>query len=191
MGRYLTNILDVLQSEFNLIALYPNSSKFENLPSNAIKFGFSNYFLWEQISLPIFIFKNKFDIFIYPYNTCSIFFPSKAKKIIIVHDLIFFQKYKTPTFKQKIGKIYRRLITPIAIKTADKIITVSEFSRMIIKKKFTDKNIAVTVIPNTFKINQINCNIDYKSRKNYFLTISGESGHKNIERLIESFSIFN
>ncbi len=108
------------------------------------------YMIWEQIMLPIYCKKYNLDVLHCTSNTAPIF--STVPLVVTIHDIIFFEKnplsQKGYTSYQKFGNFYRRLVVGVLLKTAKKIITVSEYERGNFLKRFRklDSNRLIVVL---------------------------------------------
>jgi len=93
------------------------------------------YFTWEQITLPFQVRKDCLDILHSTCNTSALF--SKIPLILTLHDIIYLEKldFKGTSY-QNFGNIYRRLVVPRLVNKSKVIITVSEYEKEIILKKF-------------------------------------------------------
>ena len=93
---------------------------------------------WEQVMLPLAIKRDNVDILHSLGNTAPLFVSNKIKKILTLHDVMFLQNsdlFPTPkTWYQRMGRLYRILISPRSAKNSDAIITVSNFSKLDIAK---------------------------------------------------------
>jgi glycosyltransferase involved in cell wall biosynthesis len=189
MGRYINTFIAVLSTEFNIKCI--GLLKKDKSKKGFYSFGFRNYILWEQFSLKRIIKKDKPDIMIYPYNTAPLFMPKSSYNVLILHDLIFQVPFSrigfSKSLKQNIGKIYRRIVVPRAIKNCDIILTVSEFTKNEIQKIYNPKQ-EIIVIPNS---------IDYSDQKNIssltperllILHVGGDAPHKNSISVIDAYS---
>jgi len=103
-----------------------------------IQFG-GAYPLWEQIKLPKMARKYKLDILHCTSNTAPIFCP--VPLVVTIHDIIYMEvknvmgKGYTPY--QLFGNLYRKLVVSRLVKSAEKIITVSNFEKGTITNYFT------------------------------------------------------
>ena len=190
MGKYINKFIKVLHVEFDLIpiALLVKGKK---ISEKYFSFGFSQYFLWEQISL-YFFQKSNNGLFIYPYNTAPIFLNSKNKNVLIIHDLIFMNQYKSISVRQIFGNLYRKLILPRIIYKFEKIITVSNYSKNKIANHFKIDTNKIFVIPNTIDLDNhlLQNNIKFNERSNIIFHIGGEPLYKNTETVVRAFAIF-
>lgn len=190
MGKYINNFIKVLNQNLGLktLGLLKGGT---TIASNRDyhSFGLSLYVLWEQFSM--YLFTKKFEgIVIYPYNTSTIFLRKSPNNVLIIHDLIYFNKFETKSLKQKFGAIYRRFVVPKIINKFEHIITVSEYSKKELLKRFNLQENKIDVIPNSIIFNEedIILNPKYYERQNYILHIGGEPLYKNSKSLLYAFN---
>lgn len=189
MGKYINNFVGVLEKEIGVDTLGLLKKHTKDVSSGKYySFGLSNYIFWEQISLLKFSRKFHGSI-IFPYNTAPLFLGKSTRHILIVHDLIFFNSFKTRSLKQKVGVLYRRFVLPRIINKFKCIITVSEYSKGILLSHFDLNSDKIKVIPNSieFSTEQIELNPTYGQRHNYILHIGGEPSYKNSKALLHAF----
>lgn len=97
-----------------------------------------SYPLWEQVSLPVAVKKAGCDLLHCTSNTAPVF--SSIPLLVTVHDIIYLENlsfvWKSGTWYQKFGNIYRRLVVRRLIRKCRKIITVSEFEKKRIAEFF-------------------------------------------------------
>ena len=197
-GRFLTQELTGVQrvaSEISLhlqkhykerlIFLYPNeeiknsyAKKFQ-----CVKMGFLKGHLWEQIELPLFMYKNHGDVLLNFCNTAPILF---NKNIIVIHDMAVKQSHDW--FDWKFVKLYNFLFF-FNTKFAKKIITVSNFSKSEILKyypKTIESKIEVIYLASFIEPRE-----EKADKRNYFLTIGSISKRKNLSTIIKAFKKLN
>lgn len=83
-----------------------------------------NRFIWNSWILPAFLRKNRLDIYLTQYVT-PFFIPSRTKIITIIHDISF---NFFPQFIKKSDLLFLKILIPISLRRADKIIGVSKFT---------------------------------------------------------------
>jgi glycosyltransferase involved in cell wall biosynthesis len=87
--------------------------------------------VWEQYELPRAAKHEKVDILHCTSNTAPLFL--NIPLVVSLHDIMYLESFKflgsNDTLRHKLGNLYRRFIVPRIVKTADRIITVSEFER--------------------------------------------------------------
>lgn len=190
MGKYINNFIGVLNTNMGLrtLGLLRGGEKI-TLNNNYYSFGFRIYVLWEQFSM--YLFTNKFKgVVFYPYNTATILIKKSKNNVLIIHDLIYFNKFETKSLKQKLGAMYRRFVVPRIINKFEHIITVSEYSKSELLNRFNIDARNINVIPNSINFNEqdVALNPKYSDRENYILHIGGEPEYKNSKSLLYAFS---
>ena len=93
------------------------------------------YPIWEQIVLPKLVTKYKIDVLHCTSNTAPL--NINIPLVITLHDIIYLENNPLKlkgTLYQKWGNFYRSYLVPMVLKTASKIITVSNFE----KNRITD-----------------------------------------------------
>lgn len=142
--------------------------------------------------------KESLDLFFYPsvYTYFPIF--SRIKKIVAIHDVIA-EKYPELVFTNRINRTFWNLKVWFAIKQADLIMTVSEFSRQGIMEHFgmTEDNIRVVseAADRNFRpIRESDLLTDKLARFNLDITtkiilyVGGIAPHKNLSTLVTAYS---
>lgn len=156
MGMVVYNILLRLKPPDNIQTILYIPDKLEKeymhqLEKNGIKImviGKRNYIIWEQIILPLQVWKDKIDLLWCPYNTAPLFL--FCNSVITIHDTIYMTlKLKDiPSIYKKMGVLYRRCVVPIVAKKAKRIVTVSNFSKEDIIRYIPGINRKIDVIYN-------------------------------------------
>lgn len=160
-----------------------------------IKTPFKRRELYEQIILPVHLFKDRINLFIQPYNFGIPFFYS-GKSALIIFDIIpliqknyfFYAKHK------KWAKWNYRENTRLALKKADVVVTDSESAKEDILKYFPEiKKEKIIVIYYAYapkKTEKINFQ-EFAAKKNltkdYILITTGLEERKNTHLLIDAF----
>jgi glycosyltransferase involved in cell wall biosynthesis len=110
--------------------------------------GFS-YFDWEQLTLPLQAEKDKLDVLHCTSNTAPIL--CSVPRVVTIHDIIYLEKKSWPSnanMYQKLGNYYRSFVVPLVAKTADQILTVSNFEKKNILNHFQMDDSKVEVVSN-------------------------------------------
>lgn len=161
----------------------------------------ASYPVWEQILLPKKARELKLDILHCTSNTAPINCP--VPLVVTIHDLIYFES--NPLFSkgystyQKFGNLYRRFVVSKILKTAQRIITVSEYER----KRFLEMNLIspdriqvvyngvsehFEPISNQDYLNEISAK--YKLPKLFFLFLGNTDPKKNTRNTVVAFARF-
>jgi glycosyltransferase involved in cell wall biosynthesis len=139
---------------------------------------------WEHVLIPQEIKKWNVELahFLYPSN------PKKKlgiPTIVTVHDVI---PWVLPSYRKRLrSKIYH-LYTKLALKKADHIITVSNFSKDEIMRvlKIEEKNIHVTYLAPPLQSKK-DTPPDMPLRRDFLLYVGGYDERKNIPQLMEAY----
>lgn len=192
---YWTNLIDNLIKfdETNKYVIYLNEEvKFKEKGSNYIRINYKsgNTFWRNMIYLPQQALFNKFDLIHTQY-----FMPigTKKKSIVTIHDISY--EHYPECFSKKFLLINKALVKQAA-KSANYIITISEFSKQDLVKTYNiDPNrVFVTylgasdifrVIDNGEVLNRVKQKYEINDR--YILVVGNLQPRKNLGRLIEAF----
>ncbi|AZP43596.1 glycosyltransferase family 1 protein [Rahnella sp. CJA17(1/100)] len=198
-GRFLTqNItgvqrfaeeisLELIKIRSDVIFLVPdlNAVKKKEL-LNVIKIeevcGLSGH-LWEQITLPLYLYKNKRPLLINLCNTAPVSYPNQ---IVTHHDITYLKFPKSFPFS---FRLLYRLIAPLILKNSKHIITVSDFSKKEIVTNYRCPLDKISVIPNAYSdiFKPYITKTDLQKKENYLLAVSSTNFHKNFHGLIDAF----
>lgn len=190
IGRYTISILEQLPVS-DIVAFLPADQTIQHYKT--ISKGKSFFAWWEQRVLPQMAGNEKVDYLLCPSITSPIQRIAHTKKIVVIYDLIFMQPFsKLPpshSLYNNLGRLYRRIMAPKGYKTADLLISISEYSRDELCERFGILKEKVHVIPcsipNDWWIEEP---ILAEEREKYLLTVSGDSPSKNLPMLLEAFS---
>lgn len=184
--RYAYNIckaLARLQQSFTLVCpKAPIHQDYDVSDLNIVHFGIGNSHFWEQCVLPFFFFGKKDYLVVSFTGLGSILIPHK---MMTIHDLAFL---KNPSWYSRAYYWYYKLMTPLAVKTSQHILTVSEFSKSEILRfyPFLKEN-KISVIYNAID------NLLFKrlsdippAKEPFVLCVSSIDPRKNFARLIEA-----
>ena len=204
MGNYTINFIKELANidKENQYILYGDVEDDNSLlpqQENFIykKLDAKGLFEYEQFVLPKQCKKDGILILHSPANTSPIFLDKNIKRFITQHDIIFLKK-EIPlpnNKKQLLGRIYYTLCAILNIPRADKIFTVSEFSKRDIIKTFHIDSDKFVLTPNGHEHFDISNATDFNILKgkynipdSYYFTLGGEAPSKNTEMLLKVFS---
>lgn len=151
---------------------------------NAKVIGVHKGHVWEQWDLLRFLKKNGSPLLLCLCNTAPLYY---RNKIITIHDVAF--KAYPQTFNKAFLYTYKFLF-PRIIKSALKVITVSQFSKEEIFKYYkTEKQKIIVVhsaVADIFHAEEV---ADLKKDK-YFLAVSSLNYRKNFIAILKAFDIF-
>jgi glycosyltransferase involved in cell wall biosynthesis len=138
--------------------------------------------LWTHLVLP---FKSG-DILFCPANIAPIFVPKSKKLIVTIHDVAFLTY---PESFSGFFKLYYRFLMPIIIKRADKIITVSNYSKNEIQRYYSKAKDKIEVI--YLGVNKDFKKLDYIKKKNQIVFVGSMNKRKNIVGVLKSFELLD
>ena len=108
------------------------------------------YPVWEQVSLPLQVMRDRLDVLHCPANTAPLFLAKRTKLIVTIHDVMYLLPAsvlpQSPSFYQRLGRFYYRLLAPPAARRARCIMTVSQRSKRDIVDKLRVPQEKVRVI---------------------------------------------
>ncbi len=160
----------------------------ENFKWRVLRFPHS--FGWTQCRLPIDSIKFKPGIFFFTAHSVPFYRPYKS--VVVIHDLIHLKDNTRPLW----DRIRLKWLTREAIKNADHIIAISNFTKNQIQDFYNikDNKISVVYHGNDERFKQINDigKIDetkyrYKIKGDYILYAGTLRPYKNVNRLIKAF----
>lgn len=153
-----------------------------------------NKFAWNFWVLPHYLRKNPVDIYHTQYIT-PWFVPQKIKISTIVHDISF---NFFPQFIKWTDLFFLKVLIPLSIRRADKVIGVSEFTCSEIRKYYKIKSEKLAYVPNAladdFLLEEITADKKATVRAKYglpsefILYLGTLQPRKNIPALIEAFA---
>ncbi|TXC77126.1 glycosyltransferase family 4 protein [Luteibaculum oceani] len=154
------------------------------------------YPIWEQIALPYYCKKFKVDVLHCTSNTAPIFL--KSKLVLTLHDIIFMESnpLKDGSLYQRFGNLYRRWIVPNLVKKAKSIITVSNYEKENIKRRWPKHEDKIETVYNavndhfwSFPSNEeINKAKElYQLPDRYFVFLGNTDPKKNVSNLFKAF----
>lgn len=148
---------------------------------------------WEQVCLPQLARRSGASHLLCPANTGPVRRIPGVHTIQVIHDLIYMLPASELPWSasryQNLGRIYRRLVVPLAARHANTILTVSHFTRQQLLNQLGLHEQQVHVVPNTIDadwfVEQARADQD---RVPDVLCVAGEAPSKNVPRLIEAFA---
>ena len=213
LGRYTQKLIENLEKidnenqyvvflrKENFDEYQPRNKKFQKVLANYQWYTFS-----EQIKMPLLLNKFNIDLVHFPHFNVPFFY--RKKFVVTIHDLILleFPTVRGTTLNPFFYKIkfwsYKFIIWS-AIKRAEKVITVSNFTKKELlkyyKKYLKEEKIAVTYEAGNnwtkndkyIQLSSIELSEKYGIIKPYLLYVGNAYPHKNLERMILAFSGMN
>ena len=213
LGRYTQKLIENLEkidNENQYVVFLRKENFDEYQPKNKnfqkVLADYQWYTFSEQLKMPTLLNKFKLDLMHFPHFNVPFFY--RKKFIVTIHDLILleFPTVRGTTLNPlfyKIKFLSYRFIIWSAIKRAEKVITVSNFTKKELlkyyKKYLKEEKIAVTYEAGSDSIENDGQNplLDieilkkYGIIKPYLLYVGNAYPHKNLERMILAFSSMN
>lgn len=141
---------------------------------------------WEQLRLPIHLYRGGYDIYFEPWNYgLPLLYFGKTKFILSVLDLIPAQLPKVYLARLK-DKVEYWFSLWVAVKKADKIITISEASGKSFKQFFKEK-----IQPIHIRLEKISPPKADSRFGKYFVYLGGVDPRKNVDILLKAFFVFS
>lgn len=200
-GRFLTQhptgvqffaheICNALQNNTTITFLTPKTrlNKNYSLENKNIKqIGIFKGHLWEQISLPWFLFWQKNWVLFNFCNTAPLFIKNQ---VVTVHDLAFMRKEKwfNPVFK-----IAYQILIPRILKKSKAVVTVSETIKKEMEAYFKLPSSKISVIPNKISSALTTTTPSVPSlsinKNDFYLMVGSDNPRKNFAWVEKLFSI--
>ena len=148
---------------------------------------------WFDVKIPLALKKYKADVFVSPDGFCSLI--TKVPQVVVIHDLAFIHH---PKFIPTIHRIFYKRYTPLFLKKASVVATVSEFSKNdIIDQYHVDEQKIINVSSAAKTIFQPvewdekeAIKTEYAEGCEYFVFVGGIHPRKNLLNLLKAFSLF-
>ncbi len=142
--------------------------------------------LWEQVELPYYLNRNYKNCTLLNFTGLgSIFY---KKTVCTVHDVSFLQH---PEWFTKSYYYLYRILTPITVRKASKVLTVSEFSKKELIDVLRTPADKIEVIYNAATNNLVFEKDSINRNHKYILTVSSIEPRKNFKRLIKAFNLLD
>ena len=197
IGRYLLNFLEfatVNKPDYEFVLFCNQNTKVDLVSPNLKKIIIPEFltFWWDQVQLPSYLRREKIDIFLTPYFKAPLFSPCKL--VVIINDLIplLYGAYRNP--RSILIKIYFKYLAGMAVRNADRIITISQHSKKDIMKVFgvPEEKIAVITLAADRAFRQIDCGLSdvlskYQIDGKFIFYFGNFKPHKNVRALIEAY----
>ena len=156
------------------------------------------YPIWENVSLPIAVLKDRLDVLHCLGNTAPLFIPHRVQLVLTLMDVMFLQPHnivpKPTTPYQWLGRFYRAFSAPFAARSSNRVIAMSEFARQDILRVIS------SVEPSRVSVTHMSCDpvfcfetIEIENGivdtlcDRYILCLGAEDPRKNILRLVKVY----
>jgi glycosyltransferase involved in cell wall biosynthesis len=199
IGRYTYNVLTCLfklapEHTWYLYTDRPLVSEVPTLPNIRIRTGNvgSNFIspLFAQVFFSKWARKDNIDTFWSPRHHLPLFLPRKVKKVVTIHDIVWCQHPETMTTS---GKWLERLLMPPSLAIADRILSVSDFTKSELTSALAVNSNKITVTPLAptppTHINAPLPSILYQ--QTFFLFVGTLEPRKNLRNLLKAFAYYS
>lgn len=189
IGEYLKIILPELYSKFpsKILGNYLTLSNYipNLIKEDVIEVSYRPYSWQEIIKLPKIV--NQFTYYFSPHYNVSPLISKKVYTIVTVHDMYFFDFYRDLS---KAKKFFVKNVFSKAIRNANKILTVSEFSKQRILHYFPTKEKDIELIPNAINEDKFFPlqTIKGLENKDFLLLVGNVKPHKNMAFIIDAYN---
>ncbi|NPV72678.1 MAG: glycosyltransferase family 4 protein [Pelotomaculum sp.] len=201
IGCYIYNLLQALEKMAldERFVLYVDSlavpelvRRFSRPPFVVRVLNGTNLFWWEQVLLPAAARRDRVDVLHCTSNIAPLL--KVCPTVLTIHDMIEFRRASFGDvrlrFRHRISRLYRVSLLPRLARSADKIVTDSEFSKGDIAEVLNiqaDK-ISVTYLSLPEEMDQLNGSYPVLEGR-YIFALGALDRRKNIEVLLKAFSI--
>lgn len=206
LGRYTQKLIEELEKidHNNQYYIFLNKHNFDEYqPKNPNFYKILANIPWyswqEQIIFPKILNKYKLDLVHFLHFNVPIFY--RKSYFVTIHDLILLEyptrkASKLNFIMYNIKNLAYRLVIMNAVRTAKKVITISNYTTESVKKNFNIKNDKINMIYegvdlekfNPLYVQEFNFNKFNLKKNKYILYVGNAYPHKNIDVLVEVFA---
>lgn len=180
--RLRTDEIVVLGNSYNRDDFAIEGVRFVQVPGNPLSRG--NVLLWELFGVVFWGKKERADRILFPRGFRPLF--CTIPDAIIVHDLIPFYYHETfPHTLNRLENAYIMNRLKASIKRADRVITISEFSRKEIQRICPGCMERVRVIHNGY--NDVSCGTPDRTAAPYLYATTTQMPHKNAGGILKAY----
>lgn len=148
---------------------------------------------WFEIAVPWVLKRHKVDVFLSPDSYCSL--SSRVPTVMVCHDIAFCHYPEQVPFH---GRVFYRHYVPKYLQRAERIISVSEFTKQDIIRAYqtSEEKIAVACngVRSIFRVlsesEKKEVRQKYSQGQDYFFYLGSVHPRKNVARLIQAFEQF-
>lgn len=170
--------------ELVVITHQSHRSSFD-LADQMIRTFAGNHFLFESIHLPGLLREENVDVAVFPHNRMPLFSIGVNRSLVVIHDLLF---WRFPSELSFLKRAARYFFMSQALKKADFVVSVSEFTRKELQEFGCRKSIGVCLEGvDAMEENSGFEKVRFPVDKPYFLFIGAHSFQKNLPALVAAF----
>jgi glycosyltransferase involved in cell wall biosynthesis len=165
------------------------------LPENAriVTLSAGGRFSWNLFSVPLFLIRNKIDVFHTQY-ILPFYVPGRTSVVAHIHDVSF---KAFPNYIGLVDRIFLTVLIPRTMRRSDKLVSPSKFTRDEIVKRFGVSSEKIAVIPNaldpSFLVRPTGDDLSrthstYGLPDRFILSVGTMQPRKNITLLVRAFA---
>jgi glycosyltransferase involved in cell wall biosynthesis len=147
------------------------------------------YPLWEQIALPRYVRGETPAILHSTGNTGPVLRLGPSRFVLTVHDLIFLERRPLRSWRQRLGRLYRRVIVPRAIRRANWIIVDADATRTQLVARYPSVTNRISVIGIPIAERFFTDRPAARAAQPTYIAFGGIDPRKNVDRILEAFAI--
>ncbi len=189
--KLFSKLIEISNNDFEFIifgnekikSIFPNNEVIdEGFFVNSQAFGL----IWEQTMLRLLVKKFDIDVLLCPSANGFFIKSNNVKSVVWIHDMNAFYEWMNPYYR-----LLTRIRHPSVAKSADVIVTVSNFSKGEIQRLLNIPGLKIKVVYNGIdeyflsNTRKINCKFDYPEK--YILFVGSAIPRKNLKRLILAY----
>lgn len=148
---------------------------------------------WFEVAIPRVLKRHKIDVFLSPDSYCSL--SSRVPTVMVCHDIAFCHY---PMQVPLHGRVFYRHYVPKYLQRAERIISVSEFTKQDIIRQYQTpaQKIAVACngVRSVFRVlneaEKEGIKLQFSQGRDYFFYLGSVHPRKNVARLIQAFDQF-
>ena len=166
---------------------YKKDDRVEMILCNTNANDVKEHLIWQNLHQYNILKKNMIDFCFFPVYEMPIYKNKKIKCVTTIHDI---QAYHYPDYFSKLENMWFRLGWKQTIKNADRVVTISDYTKHDIENHFKHAN-NIKRIYNPIVLNdKIKCDFNQLSKKyniqknKYYYTVCSLHKHKNLITLI-------
>ena len=196
VGRYIACLVRGLatadtQNQYYIYGPRKAFPELESAPNFSIReVGNIPYPIWEQCMLPQWARRDQLDLLHSPANTAPLRLPLRTRLLITVHDVMYLLPPKLLprplAWRQRLGNAYRKWIVPAAVRRADGLLAVSNFTKQQVVDLLRADPSTIQVV---YEGIEMPADLPRESPSDaYILALGAHDPRKNTARIIEAYA---
>jgi glycosyltransferase involved in cell wall biosynthesis len=137
-----------------------------------------------QLFYPVWAVRDAIDVFWSPVSQLPVFLPPRIRKVLTVHDMVWKRFPETLT---RGSLVKDGLLVPLALRMADRVIAVSQFTRSEVLTYFSGAKGKIDVIYLASSLRNNGATGPSPISSPYFLFVGSNEPRKNLERMLLAY----